>query len=224
MTDQEDVSKGQRKQLQTLILRKLEGDTEGLRGQARLRQRFATYPDEVYDEAIRDLEQNGFITRTGSGYSAEVLLTPAGRKEEAHRAGLLTVDQLAGLLTIEKADALLEELRKQLDEASSALAQLKKAAQDSETKQEELKKQIEKSERDFYSKLVPFFAAFISAFALIIASVQRLIQQGTAYTVTAADDPLRVAWLSIAIIGPLGLVLLVFVGLVWLTVWSATRR
>jgi uncharacterized phage infection (PIP) family protein YhgE len=260
MTDQKVLSgRVSLEELQTRILRKLHSRTFEKETQAKLKNRFVDregYDHGQYDEAIRALEQKGYIVLTGPPDSGEVRLLPKGGEAWARSAGLAT-QEVADRL--EETEERLEEteerlsavrgelrdlnegasqLRQQTDNAAKAIdaalakaeaidAALAKAVNDNKEAQNALKKaqedlqdRLDKGEREFYSKLVPFFGGFISVFALIITTAQRL--QGTAYTL--ADDPWQVASLSTAIVVPLASILLVFVVLIWLAVWLATRR
>src|SRR5262249_10315078 len=66
------------------------------------------------------------------------------------------------------------------------------------------------TEATFYSRVVPLFALFVAAFALINAGAQ------TALRTPIAPDPAATFWQTAAVMAPITLAGLVFAGLAWL--------
>lgn len=97
------------------------------------------------------------------------------------------------------------------------LAQVIDALEKNEAAQHELQTGVEETrqaaratEATFYSRIIPLFALFVAAFALLNAGAQAAVRT------PASADPATTFWQTAAIMGPITVAGLVLAGLAWL--------
>jgi hypothetical protein len=96
------------------------------------------------------------------------------------------------------------QLQTDIEDNRAEQAQLNQKINESEAK-------LLESERAFYSRIIPLFAIFMTAFALIVTGSQAIIR-------TTATDPWLILGQSIAMMGPITVFVLALLLAAWVLV------
>lgn len=173
--------------------------------------------DRLLRAVVENLDEAGMITveRVIASGADWARITSAGIEELSRRRGSAFYADV-------------QEIRRIVMEE---LARVARAIEANEARQGELTKGMDafeqklmKLERDFYSRIFPFFAVFVAAFALIITGALnaiRLVGTGTAGT---RSDWLQLLLETLSIMGTITVLLLLFVWATWLLTRSAAEK
>ena len=124
--------------------------------------------ERLWDEAIGELTNAGHVSVGNAAMGDYALtITPTGIRELTKRRGMSIVEDL-------------NQLNRTVMEATAQLAETIEASKAEQARLDhrvqEVDKRVTSAERDFYSRIVPFFALFVAAFALINAGAQAAVR------------------------------------------------
>jgi len=174
-----------------------DGATAGLPAEERALHRYGT---PTMEQALANLASAGLIfTDTPGMMKLAITLRPEGIREIGRRRGMATYQDL-------------ENLNRIVTEGIARVAEAIEANQKHQAeltgKLTEVEGKVISLEREFYSRVFPFFAVFVAAFALIITSAQVVVR-------TTASAPDQIFFQSLAMTLPVGLVIIVMIAVVW---------
>jgi hypothetical protein len=120
----------------------------------------------------------------------------------------LFADRSAGL-DIGEMDTIKQTVFRTLSQVIGALEENDKSQHDLRESVEQIREVARSAETTFYSRVVPLFALFVAAFALINAGAQAAVRT------PVAADPGTTFWQIAALMGPITIAALVLTGLAW---------
>lgn len=188
-----------------------------------IRRGFSNYDSSELTEAIQLLVEQGLISLSHPGGLEEnsLELTPDGLRRVLSERGLAAefdvqkisqvvsenIDKISETIEANKHEQ--DNLAKQLQQSSQQFIEVSQKVEENTRKQKELDDKINNLERDFYSRIFPFFTVFIGTFAIVITSAQVVVRIESA-------DPTTMFLRSAAIMTPIAILVLVLILVTWL--------
>lgn len=169
-----------------------------------LRETHKGYFSRDIHEVLRRLDEIGLVARSGDG--SAVTIRPEGIRELSRRRGMATHEDLENTHRI----------------ALDVAAKIAEVSESVQSQQERLDSRIAEVEtravsieRDFYSRIMPFFAAFIGAFALIVTGSQNAVRLTSLTGGAEVTDPAHLFMQTLAVMAPITVLVMTIVAVTW---------